>query len=99
MVIRLITHIKCGKTHLGIIRTETKTDYRVLADRVNIGTIEYKGNWKTEKVIRGGGIKLKCLSCETIIETGKELDGCSDFVIDKNKGVVFVSDALDRFTE
>ena len=95
----MITHIKCGKTHMGIIRTETKTDYRVLSDKIQVGNIQYKGNWKTEKVIKRGGIKLKCLSCETIIETAKELDGCSGFTIDKKKGVIFITSVLDRFIE
>ena len=95
----MITHIKCGKTHMGIVRTETKTDYRVLADKIQVGNIQYKGNWKTEKVIKEGKIKLKCLSCETIIESGEELDGWGEFVIDKNKGVIFITDILDRFTE
>ena len=67
--------------------------------KMQVGNIQYKGNWKTEKVIKEGKIKLKCLSCETIIESGEELDGCGEFVIDKNKGVIFITDILDRFTE
>jgi hypothetical protein len=94
----MITHTKCGKSHLGVIRKTNSVEYRVLNDVKNIGNISFKGNWKQEKKQLEGEVKLKCLACETEISSGEELTGCSEFKIHKTKGVLFITNRLDRWT-
>ena len=87
---------KCGKSHMGIIRSKKITEYRVLQDELNLGTMVFKGNWKTEQTSSKSKPQLKCLACETIIKSGDDLNGCGGFKFNKKEEVLFYTDFWDK---
>ena len=87
---------RCGKSHMGIIRSKEIVEYRVLQNILDLGKMNFKGNWKTEQTTTKSIPKLKCLACETIIKSGDDLNGSSEWEFKKD-GVVFKTDGLTKF--
>jgi len=90
---------KCDREDVFAVGRRRETvEYRVLETKKKDtgGYNRYKGSWKQESAKLKGVQYIRCNACENVIDVS-EIDGVGEVKIDKNKGVTFVSDFLDKF--
>ena len=90
---------KCGREDVFAVgRTREIVEYRVLDTKKKDtgGYSRYKGSWKQESAKLKGKEYIRCNACENKIDVS-QIDGVGEVKIEKNKGVIFVNDFLDKF--
>ena len=94
--------MKCPKCErddfFSVSRTRTIVQFRNIdtSGKKETGYTKYKGNWRQEKEYQDKKMFIRCNACESVL-TSKEIEGVSEIKIDKSKGVLFISDGLEKF--